>query len=675
MKKWLFIYSILIFLCSPIINAFAQTEKKPDSKIYWIFLKDKETPLYKTNLGSEYLQISQRALDRRRKVRQEGNLLDKKDWPIESAYRNKLETSGIFIRNESRWLNAVSATIPEDKVETIKRLPFVKKIQPLGKLEVPLPEERDEDPINIFKTTDTFFDYGNSLLQNSQIQVPDVHNLGLSGKGVLVGMLDTGFDHQYPIFSKMDILAEYDFHNRDSITSNQAEDNLYQHNHGTQTLSVIGGYQEGRLIGPAWGASYALAKTEWIPSETRIEEDHWVAGLEWLERLGADVVSSSLGYHTFDDKTGYTYEDLDGNTCVTTIAVDHAAALGVVVVNSAGNERNDPWHFINSPADGDSVIAVGAVNALKTLTSFSSVGPTADGRVKPDVVALGMNTYAMRPSENNTPYFSFFSGTSFSCPLVAGVCALILEAHPELTAMEVRDALRNTADQAVDPDTLYGWGLVDAYEAIFYHGMIFRNFKKISHLSTFEKSLEFNIESRNGIKKETIQFHYRGNNDLSFKILPIQQSHTSKFTIMLPIDINIHKTQFYISATDTLNQEHFGPIHAPDQLYTFSADDGDMVPITLQTNSDFDVYPNYPNPFKNQTTISFNLKEEKITIEIFNIIGQKVAVLANEKSLSGQNQILWNGLDQWGRKVPSGVYLCVLKTKHKTITQKMILIR
>jgi len=675
----MFISSLL--LCTE-MDFYAQVERKSDSAIYWIFMKDKgPSSLMKSDNESavEILQISPRALERRRKIRADNFLLDHKDLPVYSHYRKTLEDLGVAIRQESRWLNAVSCAIPNHRIETIKALPFVRKIQPLGILKIPEPESADQFPERLLKTADNIFDYGQSLLQNSQIHVPEVHNLGFSGQGVLIGMLDTGFDHDHSIFSRMDIIDEYDFYNQDSVTSNQSGDHRNQHNHGTQTLSIIGGFEEGRLIGPAWGSSYALAKTEWLPTETRIEEDHWVAGIEWLERIGADVVSSSLGYNIFDDSTGYTYEDLNGNTCITTIAADRAASLGVVVVASAGNERDDPWHYILSPADGDSVITVGAITSYERLAYFSSVGPTADGRIKPDVVALGMNNYTMSPTEKNTAQYSYVSGTSFSCPLVAGVCALILEAHSELNPVEVRDALRNTASQDQKPDNDYGWGLIDAYEAVFYHGMIFRNFQMVSHPLAHQKILEMDIISKTGIKTETVRLYYHQAGQSFFTILPATQVNDSnilRFGFLLPGNVDPNTIQFYISVVDTLDQEHIGPIHAPEQLYSFSEGDSSIVPVTLQKTSTIHVFSNYPNPFYDRTTIAFDLRaESKVTIQIFNVIGQSVTLLLDEKVVQGSNRIQWDGLDSSGRKTPSGVYLCVLKTKHKVVSLKMILIR
>lgn len=232
-----------------------------------------------------------------------------------------------------------------------------------------------------------------------------------------------------------------------------------------QVTSVAVGFEEGQLVSPAYGAEVLAATTEFAPHERNSEEDNFVAGLEWLESQGVDVVSTSLGYGDFFDagQHNYTTDDLDGDTGLTTRAADLAASLGVVVVASAGNEGNDSWHFITTPADGDSVIAVGAVTPNRTKAGFSGFGPTADERIKPDVAAMGTSMYLASPSGS---YSSGAQGTSFSTPMVAAVACQILQANPDLNPMEVRDVLRETASQAANPDNALGWGIINADAAI-----------------------------------------------------------------------------------------------------------------------------------------------------------------------------------------------------------------
>ena len=279
--------------------------------------------------------------------------------------------------------------------------------------------------------------------------------------------MDAGFNRlSHDAFLSMDIIAAWDFVNNDPNVGDEGD--MGEGSHGTQTLSTIGGYAPGHLIGPAFNSSYILAKTENTDTETPIEEDNWIAAMEWADSIGVDVTSTSLGYIGYDPPyQSYTWEDMDGNTTVITNGADYAAYIGIVVVNSAGNEGYNASHnTLGAPSDGDSVIAAGAVNSSGSRSSFSSVGPTVDGRIKPDIMALGSGDVVASPYNDHN--YTTASGTSFSCPLSAGVAALILCSNPNLTPMQVRDAMRNTASKNSNPDNLYGWGILNALSAINY---------------------------------------------------------------------------------------------------------------------------------------------------------------------------------------------------------------
>jgi subtilisin family serine protease len=277
---------------------------------------------------------------------------------------------------------------------------------------------------------------------------------------VRFGLIDTGTGDLtgIPVFSKMltegRLIESRDF-------TGQPDDN---HRHGRSVLSIAAGFDEGQLIGPAYGAEVLHARTEYDSTETNQEEDNLVAALEWMESEGVDVVNISLGYTTFDaGEESYTYDDMDGNTAVTTIAADLAVGLGVVVVTSAGNAAgcgspNNCWFYVGAPADADSVITVGAVDGTGGKAGFSSFGPTADGRIKPDVSAMGQGTYHYGSGGT----YGTGNGTSFSSPIVAGVVAQMLQANPALTPIEVRDILRQTAANAANPNNATGWGIIDA---------------------------------------------------------------------------------------------------------------------------------------------------------------------------------------------------------------------
>jgi hypothetical protein len=306
--------------------------------------------------------------------------------------------------------------------------------------------------------------YGESLEQLEEIQVANAHDLGHKGAGVLVCMLDTGYykDHEAfaPIRSSGRLIAEYDFIDHDTQTQNElGEDPPTQHNHGTYTWSALGGEKVGELYGPAYGARFILGKTEDVADEQPIEEDNWLAATEWADSIGARVISSSLGYLDW-----YTYEDMDGNTAVTTNAADIAASRNIVVCTAAGNEGTTDWFYIIAPADGDSVLAVGASTSQNTVVPFSSHGPTVDGRTKPEVLARGVGTHCA--TSNSPTSYGNVSGTSLATPLVGGAAAMVIGAHPNWSAWRVRYALIRTADTFTTPDNHRGYGRIKVLDAI-----------------------------------------------------------------------------------------------------------------------------------------------------------------------------------------------------------------
>jgi len=479
MKKNLFIvlaFSFLqVFAQSPISKITSQLEMKlnegqqSDNQLIWIFFNDKGNDLQKY-YSNPHLVVSKKSIERRTKVLSKKLAIDFSDIPVNEYYIKQLIAQGFILKQKSKWLNAVSGYANKAVIEKLSSLNFIKKIDAVVKFSKKKEEiKKQESNINLNKsvtqpTEIKAFNFGPSLTQLALSNIQQVLDLGYSGAGVTICMMDAGFDNlQHEVFSRMNIIAKWDFVNGDSVVSNQND--MGEGSHGTATLSIIGGFKEGQLIGPAYGANFILAKTENTDSETPVEEDNWIAAVEWADSIGVDVTSTSLGYLGFDDPNfGYTWEDMNGNTARITIAADAAASKGIVVVNSAGNEGYNATHnTLDAPADGDSVIAVGAVNANGVRTSFSSVGPTVDGRIKPDVMAMGSNVYFAGSYGNS---YEYGDGTSFSCPLVAGVCALLLEAKPTLQPMEVLQILKSNASQSNDPNNLYGWGIVNAYASI-----------------------------------------------------------------------------------------------------------------------------------------------------------------------------------------------------------------
>lgn len=444
-----------------------QLAKKATSEdlTVWIFFTDKGDNL-EQRLAVASQNIGERALARRKRSLKGKPLVTHYDIPVFPEYLEQVQPLLSKLRHQSKWLNAVSAQVNPSQLQEIAAFDFVKKIDVVRKGKRDEAEFCNNEITNVNTVTENssaaFYNlnYGGSLTQLEQMNVPVVHDLGYTGAGMLICLMDSGFRNveTLPVFATMDVQATYDFVNDDENVDNEGD--MGTGSHGTSTLSTIGGFAEGTLIGPAYGASYLLAKTENTDSETTVEEDNWVAAAEWAEGLGADITSTSLGYIGFDDGSGYTADSLDGNTATITIAGDILASMGVLVVNSAGNSGNGVT-TIGAPADGFEVFAIGAVTANGTRSGFSSVGPTTDGRIKPDVMAMGSGVLAAswNGNYNNT------NGTSFSCPLVAGAAALLWEMVPTATSTEIREALRMTADNASSPNNEYGWGIINLYAA------------------------------------------------------------------------------------------------------------------------------------------------------------------------------------------------------------------
>jgi serine protease AprX len=447
-----------------------------DKAIVLIYLKDKGNPKNLKEINASSV-ISERSINRRMKVKGNSNVIDEQDLPIDNSYLQTVANNVVQVRHELKWFNAVSAIASKQQIDLLRNLPFVKEIDLVGRWKKRAGDE-EEQPIKYSDETPTAsgttsLDYGTSYTQLNQIKVPQVHNLGIYGQGVVVCVLDNGFRLlTHESFSSMNIIAQHDFvDHKESVIPNNPSTGFGSH--GVNTLSTIGGYKPGQLIGPAFRADYILARTENDSSETPIEEDNWAAAIQWADSIGVDVTSTSLGYTTYDAPyTSWTWADMDGNTTLVTRAADHAAWLGIVVVNSAGNGgAGDGVHnTLGAPSDGDSVIAAGAVTSAGVRSSFSSVGPTSDGQIKPDIMAMGSSVKVA--SSTSTTGYGTSNGTSFSCPLSAGVAALIVCANPTLTAMEVRDAMRQTASQSATPDNLMGYGILNADSAIKYFGAL-----------------------------------------------------------------------------------------------------------------------------------------------------------------------------------------------------------
>lgn len=443
------------------------------SHLVWVSFTDKGAQeLGKTAAPSTI--VTEQSLRRRANVLPKESLVDDTDLPVNESYVTQLAATGAVVQNRSKWLNAVSVRTTADQIWSIAALSFVREVELVGrhKRSLPPPAGPDDPTLNrpLAKTSGTnSLDYGPSINQVSLIHVPDLHDSGNYAQGVIVGVFDDGFRlPNHEAFASMNVIATYDFVDKKVSV---VPDSTWLGDHGVNTLSTIGGYKPGQIIGPAFGASYILARTENTLSETPLEEDNWVRAIEWADSLGVQVISTSLGYLDYDPGySSWTWEDMDGRTTVISRAAAMAVRKGILVVNSAGNEGLSASHnTLTAPADADSVVAAGAVDLSGKRASFSSVGPSTavPPRIKPDLMAPGMSMY-VASAFDATGYASGVQGTSFACPLVAGAAALLVKAHPTMPPMKIVDAMKATANQSNKPDNMMGWGIVNALAAHNY---------------------------------------------------------------------------------------------------------------------------------------------------------------------------------------------------------------
>jgi hypothetical protein len=440
--------------------------------------------------------------------------------------------------------------------------------------------------------------------------------------------------------------------------ADEEQDVAGQQDHGTQVLSTLAGYSPGQLIGPAYASQFLLAKTDHLTLETHQDEDNWVAAAEWAENLGADLISSSVGY-TLD----FSYEDMDGNTTAVTIAADLAAQKGVSVFCGAGNEGLLPWNYIIAPADGDSVIAMGAVTSDGNFLAFSSRGPTYDGRIKPDLVAQGQNVYCVNP--RSTDRYSTESGTSYSCPLGAGAGAVLLSINPTLTPMALRDTLIHYASQANNPDTLMGYGIINLEKTVF--NMIGEPDVVITMFEATPQPgknlIQWNAELEIANEKWLItrktpttpfvqigQFEGRefGIDTKTYSFYDFEVKGGESYTYGLAV-------QFTSGTTRVL----------------------DTIQIKSNETSEISLLKNFPNPFNSETKIIFGLPSpQKVKLDIYDISGQRVKSLINNELLEAQyHYTIWDGSNDQNLSVSSGTYFLRLRTEGTQKMMKMLLIR
>lgn len=433
-----------------------------------IFFKDKsETPF---TLAAPSAYLSSRAIDRRIRY---NIVIDSTDLPIVSKYIDSVVSSGaVVLLGKSKWLNAVVIqTSDNNALAKINSFPFVMSVQNAALQSSPnivgdkfsaVTNPLSPVAIGTEQISADTFNYGSSSNQIKIHKGEFLHNIGARGQGMQMAFLDAGYfgylTNQFfdSARNRNQILSTWDFvSNHTSVN----EDN----SHGMQCFSMVAAYKQGVFVGTSPDAKYYLLRTEDAATEQPIEEYNWAMGAEYADSAGVDVISSSLGYNTYDNPIfNYTYADMNGNTTVVTRMGDLAAKKGMLVVNSAGNSGSSAWKYITAPADGDSILTLGSVNSSGIIAASSSFGPTSDGQIKPDVVSVGQN--AVVSTTNGTVGNN--SGTSFSCPNMAGLATCLWQLFPEFNNMKIIETLRLSSDRFLVPHEQYGYGLPNMKKAV-----------------------------------------------------------------------------------------------------------------------------------------------------------------------------------------------------------------
>lgn len=672
MKKLFLIYIISV------ITIFSQEK-------YLIYFKDKgvfpNSPLNK--LSKQYLEaeseLTNKSIERRKSVMGK-NYITYEDLPIRKDYIEQISSLGIKIENKLKWFNAVSCYLDKYQIEKILKLDFVNNIEKVKSFNSSKITEDNSINKNNSKTDVANLDYGKSFNQNNLSEIPLVHDLGYNGQNVILGILDTGFRWKnHPALKNLKIIAERDFIQNDDITENQTSDSPSQDFHGTAVLSLACGYEPGNIIGPAFGANIILAKTENVSSETRVEEDNYAAALEWMEAQGVHITTSSLGYNQFDNPAeNYTFSQMDGKTTIVAKAANLAFQRGVSTFTAAGNERGNSWGKIISPADAFGIIAVGAVNSSNQIASFSSPGPTSDGRIKPEIVAMGVSNYHAIAGGT----YGSGSGTSYATPIAAGIAAILKSAWPHLTNSQIRNIFLKSGDNVNNPNNDRGYGLISAKKAVTY-----------PNLQLINNNLRLNkiFINNDGVISPIIYIKIDNGN---FQGIAMNNLSNAKYYVDFNYLSPNTKVEFYFSYT-TINGIN---IKEPE-VGTYNFNTNELNITTDVTNieelpNDFYLYQNYPNPVsinkneetlirytipKNLTDINFSIHSESlnsqssinynVTLKVYDILGREVATLVNAKQISGNYEVKFNI-----KNLSSGVYFYRLQTGNLIQTKKMLIV-
>jgi serine protease AprX len=502
------IYFFLLSACFPLT---AQTYR------YLILFKDKSANGYSVNNPTTFL--SSKSVERRQKNRID---VTTQDLPVNTNYLDQVKTTGARILFPLKWINGALITQKPSDLKKTLALSCIKGLY----WNFPADSSQANQIQSGILSNSISPDYGNSSTQINQLGVDQMHAKNILGQGSLITLLDDGFKNANTVpylqntFSEKRVIA--------TLTTDPTVSSVYTSGgHGTNVLSTIAGYESGKLIGIAYKASFALAQTEESGHELIVEEANWLRGAEWADSLGTDIISSSLGYSTFDNPLhNHSYADMNGKNTLVSKAAAWAASKGIICTISAGNEGANSWKYITAPADADSILTVGAVTALGSKSSFSSTGPSFDGRVKPDVVAMGSSTTVgfIDGTIGNS------NGTSFSAPLIAGLAAGLTQAFPRHSAVQIRQAILKSGSQFSRTDMLLGFGIPTFDKASTLMELILSN-KEAAHFRVYPNPIHPGEALHLSIPSRSAQLEVLNNQGAVVQTFLLDQSES---TIYLP---------------------------------------------------------------------------------------------------------------------------------------------
>jgi hypothetical protein len=678
--------------------------------IVYIYLSDKG-PDAQSKLSNPLNLVTQRSIERRLKVKSPDNVVEITDVPMYQDYINILAPKVLNLRNQIKCLNAVSAELTRAQLDNIAELNFVNYIELVEQFKrnkdiekeqssQDIPVNKNGNKNNIEADTLSYGTYGTT--QITQMNVNLVHDQGIFGQGILIASLDDGFRNQtHPCFTNpinpINIISQYDFQ------LHLVGANHTLNTHGTTTISCIACYQPGQLVGTAFKSSFLVARTEVDSFERYSEMDNWAAGSQWADSLGADIITSSLGYLAFDPGYGpnYSWTDMNGLNVPVTRAATIAAHNGITVFNSAGNNGPGSHNTLGAPADADSILTMGAVDGSGFVTSFSSVGPTTDipARIKPDVMAMGEGVQTANGSGSGYSNGGA-AGTSYSCPLAAGVGALILSANKSLTPLQVRGILRKFASNTNSPNNTYGWGIINAALSVDSARKLDTSPPVIQHTPPFSFTSNtgaITMRSRitdNGIirfwSNQAPLVYYRkstngGINWTSYSsVLNSYYNNVDSFFFAIPGSPTGTRVEYYFAAQDialpnpnvaTLPAGGSG-INPPGSTPPPTRFYYDVVPLGIVSNSGelpkvYKLYNNYPNPFNPTTKFRFDIPNDaKVSLIVYDVLGREVSHIMDGEMKAGSYTVDFNASN-----LTSGIYFYKLTTPSFVDTKKMILLK